>query len=265
MRYYRELARRLRRRYLDSLGNVVLQNPADVYSDCNQAATAINDLIEKKETEEITQNILQEIIKKYKAYAEAAEADRDRLREAMKPNCLMCDSMHENGNCTEVGGFCTAVPAAYCPLIPKLKNRAEAAEESAEKAEREIERIKKIMREKGDFMKNEKIDIEKSVQNLLEKIYERFGVDAERLVELAQADKEGRCVVLPCKIGAPVWSSCFCSIDENGEEHPTGPWDFSVAMMDEWGENWHLTQEDAEAVLKGDQDGKNNVSPSDHF
>ena len=44
-----------------------------------------------------------------------------------------------------------------------------------------------------------KIDIEKSAQNILDKIYERFGVSAERLVEIAQADREGRCVVLPCK------------------------------------------------------------------
>jgi len=42
-----------------------------------------------------------------------------------------------------------------------------------------------------------RIDIEKSAQNILDKIYERFGVSAERLVELVQADREGRCVVLP--------------------------------------------------------------------
>ena len=46
-----------------------------------------------------------------------------------------------------------------------------------------------------------RIDIEKSAQNILDKIYERFGVSAERLVELAKADREGRCVVLPCKLG----------------------------------------------------------------
>lgn len=62
------------------------------------------------------------------ARAEAAEADNERLREAMKPNCILCDSMHESGNCTEVGGFCTAVPAAHCPMIPRLRDRAEAAE-----------------------------------------------------------------------------------------------------------------------------------------
>ena len=33
-------------------------------------------------------------------------------------NCLRCRFRHEdNGNCTAVGGFCTAVPAAYCPLL----------------------------------------------------------------------------------------------------------------------------------------------------
>lgn len=63
------------------------------------------------------------------ARAEAAEADNERLREALKINCLLCESMHpDNGNCTEVGGFCTAVPAAHCPLIPRLRARAEKAE-----------------------------------------------------------------------------------------------------------------------------------------
>jgi len=50
-----------------------------------------------------------------------------------------------------------------------------------------------------------RIDIEKSAQNILDKIYERFGVSAERLVELAKADREGRCVVLPCKFGNKVY------------------------------------------------------------
>ena len=34
--------------------------------------------------------------------------------------------MHpDNGNCAAVGGFCTAVPAAYCPLIPELRDENE--------------------------------------------------------------------------------------------------------------------------------------------
>lgn len=38
-----------------------------------------------------------------------------------KPNCIGCPYIHpDNGNCTAVGGFFTAVPAAHCPLIPEL-------------------------------------------------------------------------------------------------------------------------------------------------
>lgn len=38
------------------------------------------------------------------------------------PNCIGCPYIHpDNGNCTAVGGFCTAVPAAHCPLIPELR------------------------------------------------------------------------------------------------------------------------------------------------
>ena len=33
-------------------------------------------------------------------------------------NCLRCEYRHtDNGNCTAVGGFCTAVTAAHCPLL----------------------------------------------------------------------------------------------------------------------------------------------------
>lgn len=39
-----------------------------------------------------------------------------------KPNCIGCPYIHpDNGNCTAVGGFFTAVPAAHCPLIPELR------------------------------------------------------------------------------------------------------------------------------------------------
>lgn len=50
-----------------------------------------------------------------------------------EPNCVKCHYRHpDNGNCTAVGGFCTSVPAAFCPLIPELRARAEAAEKKAE-------------------------------------------------------------------------------------------------------------------------------------
>ena len=53
-----------------------------------------------------------------------------------KPNCIGCHHIHpDNGNCTAVGGFCTAVPAANCPLSPEL--RAEN-----EKLRAELEQVK---------------------------------------------------------------------------------------------------------------------------
>ena len=69
---------------------------------------------------------------------EHLQKENEILKGARKVNCIGCDWIHQdNGNCTAVGGFCTAVPAAYCPLIPKLISRAEAAEARAEKAEGE--------------------------------------------------------------------------------------------------------------------------------
>lgn len=49
-------------------------------------------------------------------------------------NCLKCHYCHpDNGNCTIAGGFCIAILAAHCPLIPELRTRAEAAEQCIEK------------------------------------------------------------------------------------------------------------------------------------
>lgn len=54
-------------------------------------------------------------------------------------NCLKCHYRHpQNGNCTAAGGFCTAVPAAYCPLIPELIARAEKAERERDAAVKTI-------------------------------------------------------------------------------------------------------------------------------
>ena len=56
-----------------------------------------------------------------------------------KPNCIGCPHIHpDNGNCTTVGGFFTAVPAAHCPLIPEL--RAEN-----EKLRAELEQVKRAL------------------------------------------------------------------------------------------------------------------------
>ena len=49
-----------------------------------------------------------------------------------------------------------------------------------------------------------KIDIEKSAQNILSKIQKRFGISAERLVELASAERDGRVMVLTAQAGEPL-------------------------------------------------------------
>ena len=55
-----------------------------------------------------------------------------------KPNCIGCPHIHpDNGNCTAVGGFCTAVPAAHCPLIPELRAENEKLRTELEQVKRE--------------------------------------------------------------------------------------------------------------------------------
>ena len=112
-----------------------------------------------------------------------------------------------------------------------------------------------------------RIDVEASAQKIISKIEERFGVPAERLLELAQADREGRCVVLPCKSGDTVFRVLDGGITEmvvrifRGQS--SGNWEV-VAFTDRqypiWtsygidfnsiGKSVFLTRETAEAALK---------------
>ena len=99
-----------------------------------------------------------------------------------KINCLRCNFRHtDNGNCTAVGGFCTAVQAAYCPLLRKYLDTGLTPERCAEFARADAEGRYIIMRDA-----------------------EQEGV--ARLRELAEADKDGRVVVLPCKVGDTVYT-----------------------------------------------------------
>lgn len=50
----------------------------------------------------------------------------------------------------------------------------------------------------------------------ISEITEFEGLPIDRLRELAEADKDGRCVVLPCKVGDTVWR-----IVQDGEPHIT--------------------------------------------
>ena len=96
-------------------------------------------------------------------------------------NCILCDFRHkDNGNCTAVGGFCTAVPAAHCPLLRQYLDTGLTPERCAEFARADAEGRYIVMRDA-----------------------EQEGV--ARLRELAEADKDGRLAVLPCKVGDTVW------------------------------------------------------------
>lgn len=83
-------------------------------------------------------------------------------------NCMQCDYRHkDNGNCTAVGGFCTAVPAAHCPMLRAYLNTGLTPEECTNAA------------------------------NIIRIAFSDDTSKAERIRKLLKADKEGRLIVLP--------------------------------------------------------------------
>lgn len=93
-------------------------------------------------------------------------------------NCIRCDFRHkDNGNRSAVGGFCTAVTAAHCPMLQKYLDTGLGPDEVTA--------------------------LQKDWSDLCTIVGECGGID--RLRELAEADKDGRLVVLPCKMGDTVY------------------------------------------------------------
>lgn len=95
-------------------------------------------------------------------------------------------------------------------------------------------------------------------------VFEDFGVD--RLRELIQADREGRCKIVPCKLGEPIYLLKSGEIIRNygvqwhftdHDEQTFGTLslygDFVTA--NDFGKTVFLTRADAEAALRRDQDG----------
>ncbi len=100
-------------------------------------------------------------------------------------NCLRCRFRHEdNGNCTAVGEFCTAVAAAHCPLLRQYLDTGMTPERC----------------------ENAKVIIESAFSDDTSK--------AERIRELLKADKDGRLVVLPCKAGDGLWTFCSHPVEQ---------------------------------------------------
>ena len=162
-------------------------------------------------------------------------------------NCLRCNfSDKDNGNCTAVGGFCTSVQAAHCPLLREYLD--------TELTPKEVKRMSNILLDVG---------IE---YNCSREYVKNWLLDA-RLRELAEADRAGRLVVPPCKVGDTVYEvtsrktiseyrvkairvELFCTFIE---------WDIVAGFVDksifgvpvdEIGKTVFLTREEAEAALE---------------
>lgn len=94
-------------------------------------------------------------------------------------NCIRCDFRHkDNGNCTAVGGFCTAVTAAHCPMLQKYLDTGLGPDE-----------IKSMKDEHFSGLE-------------MAKLYSAL----MKLKKYQEADKDGRVVVLPCKVGQRVFA-----------------------------------------------------------
>lgn len=153
-------------------------------------------------------------------------------------NCLRCRFRHEdNGNCTAVGGFCTAVTAAHCPLLREYLDTGLEPAVCANYKTFEDEAISK-------------------------------GVPFKRIVALMEADRAGRLAVLPCKAGDTVYEvtsrktiseyrvkairvELFCTFIE---------WDIVAGFVDksifgvpvdEIGKTVFLTRKEADRALEG--------------
>ena len=109
-------------------------------------------------------------------------------------NCLRCHFRHEdNGNCTAVGGFCTAVPAAHCPLLRQYLDTGMTPEA-----------FQSYVVFLQDLIGNQKAS-----------------EALDRFRQLVKADRDGRLAVLPCKdcrsYNKPKTGWCEVHLDR---EHP---------------------------------------------
>ena len=78
-----------------------------------------------------------------------------------------------------------------------------------------------------------------------------YGVDTNRLRELAAADRDGRCVVLPCKVGDTVWriKRTFETYPDKSEPY-IEPDAFLLQDVFNIGKTVFLTREEADHELK---------------
>lgn len=85
---------------------------------------------------------------------------------------------------------CKSEPCDLCEALDEVTVKLRAYEDTGMEPE-EVSQIR------GDIE-----------AGLLKQTAIRYGIPVDRLRELAQADREGRMVVLPCKRGDTVWRIC---------------------------------------------------------
>lgn len=143
-------------------------------------------------------------------------------------NCLRCRFRHEdNGNCTAVGGFCTAVQAAHCPLLRQYLDTGMTPEA-----------FQSFVVFLQDLIGNQKAS-----------------EALDRFRQLVKADKDGRLVVLPCKVGTATYYIHYPIVvypDESEPEIKRGI--FTLCDLDRVGHSVFLTREEAEKALEAKKD-----------
>lgn len=163
-------------------------------------------------------------------------------------NCLRCKYRHtDNGNCTAVGGFCTAVPAAHCPLLREYLDTELTPEE--------------VLSMKFEWC---------TMMDALNSI----GGGYTRLRELAKADRDGRLVVLPAKtVFELTWDAgpdcdliCPVSVDGEGCCSFCDKGELCIyerkcrqEHIEQIGKTVFLTREEAEAALEAKRDGSTSM------
>lgn len=85
-------------------------------------------------------------------------------------------------------------------------------------------------------------------------------IPLDRLSEICGAEKDDRLVILPCKIGTPVYRilhHCECAaMDDEAYDYVCQfPESFTLCMLEDFGKTVFLTREEAEAKLKEAQHG----------
>lgn len=135
------------------------------------------------------------------------------------------------------------------------------------------ERLKEIENILGDDYDLDRLKVLANQRmTMREEVSQRFSLTAkiplDRLRELVEADRDGRCVVLPCKVGSSVWrvyddcefpGDCGTKQKCNGCEYRNifaEEQAFCLSMLSQNGKLGHpyyTSIEDAESALKGEQ------------